>query len=135
MEARNLIHRVLTIVTLLALLLPAPMSRAERPSRQPSAVGNFPAAAFSSPAEAKAPVASATGWDEVGTGSATDGGISDNSGASYRPSVAIAPDGTVHVAWEDYSGGDLVSIFARYGASDFRQRWATHTGGAREVPG
>ena len=29
----------------------------------------------------------------------------------------------------------FVSIFARYGATGFRPRWATHLGGAREIPG
>jgi len=54
---------------------------------------------------ATAPV---TGWQEVGTGSATSGGISDNSGDSRRPSLAIAPapDGTPYVTWYDDGGGD-----------------------------
>jgi len=42
-------------------------------------------------------------WVEVGTGSATGGGISGNDGYSTHPSLAIAPDGTPHVAWSDDS--------------------------------
>jgi hypothetical protein len=45
-------------------------------------------------------------WEEVGLGSASDGGISDNSGDSLSPSAAVAPDGTLYVAWYDTSGGD-----------------------------
>ncbi len=45
-------------------------------------------------------------WEEVGTGSASGGGISDNSGESVSPSVAIAPDGTPYVAWKDESNGN-----------------------------
>ena len=43
---------------------------------------------------------------EVGGGSASGGGISDNGGDSSRPWVAIALDGTPHVAWYDDSAGD-----------------------------
>jgi hypothetical protein len=42
-------------------------------------------------------------WVEVGTGSATGGGISGNVGYSTHPSLAIAPDGTPYVAWSDDS--------------------------------
>jgi len=45
-------------------------------------------------------------WAEVGGSSASVGGISDNSGMSSTPSVAIAPGGTPYVAWYDSSGGD-----------------------------
>ena len=51
-------------------------------------------------------------WEVMGVGSASDGGISDNSGNSYVPSVAIAPDGTPYIAWEDDSGGDY-EIYVR----------------------
>ncbi len=51
-------------------------------------------------------------WEEVGVGSASGGGISNNVGASTYPSIAIAIDGTPYVAWEDYSG-DNVDIYVR----------------------
>jgi len=54
-------------------------------------------------------------WEEVGAGSASGGGISDNSGESYAPSVAIAPDGTPYVAWYDSSGGDDEIYVRRWG--------------------
>lgn len=43
------------------------------------------------------------GWEEVGAGSASAGGISDNYGVSVYPSLAISPDGTPYIAWEDWS--------------------------------
>ena len=45
------------------------------------------------------------GWEELGAGSATGGGISDNDGLSYAPALAIGPDGPV-IAWTDGSNGD-----------------------------
>lgn len=39
-------------------------------------------------------------WAEVGDGSASGGGISNLAGGSGSPSIAIAPDGTIYVAWE-----------------------------------
>lgn len=40
-------------------------------------------------------------WDEVGEGSASAGGISDDVGWSADPSIAVAADGTVYVAWRN----------------------------------
>ncbi len=45
-------------------------------------------------------------WVEMGSGSASGGGISSNSGSSRFPSLAVAPDGTPLVAWTDQSHGD-----------------------------
>jgi hypothetical protein len=53
------------------------------------------------------------GWEEVGSSSASGGGISDNNGGSYAPSVSTAPDGTPYVAWDDDSGGTVVDIYIR----------------------
>lgn len=50
-------------------------------------------------------LAQAQGWEEVGTGSATGGGISNNAGESSRPSIGLLPDGTLCVAWDDASSG------------------------------
>jgi hypothetical protein len=52
-------------------------------------------------------------WEEVGVGSATDGGISDNGPSSHSPVVAVAPDGTPYVAWEDYADGAR-EVYVRY---------------------
>jgi hypothetical protein len=43
-------------------------------------------------------------WVAVGPGSASQGGISDNPGLSRWPSIAIAPDSTPYIAWEDENG-------------------------------
>lgn len=44
-------------------------------------------------------------WTEVGTGSASNGGISKNTGDSFKPSIAVAPDGTPYITWHDNSNG------------------------------
>ena len=45
-------------------------------------------------------------WEEVGEGSASDGGIRDNNYGSYVPSNAIAPNGTPYITWSNDSSGD-----------------------------
>jgi hypothetical protein len=60
-------------------------------------------------------------WEEVGTGSASGGGISDNSGDSYWPSVALAPDGTPYVAWNDDSGGNFEIYVRRWNGSSWEE--------------
>jgi hypothetical protein len=68
-------------------------------------------------------------WEEVGTGSATGGGISDNSGSSGRPVMAVAPDGTVYVAWEDYSDGDSEIYVRRWRYDAWEQIGGSASGG------
>jgi len=53
-------------------------------------------------------------WEEVGTASASNGGISDNDGKSRTPAVAIAPDGTPYVVWYDKSSGDYEIYVKRW---------------------
>ncbi|MCI0393484.1 MAG: hypothetical protein L0322_00915, partial [Chloroflexi bacterium] len=60
-------------------------------------------------------------WPEVGTGSATGGGISNNSTASYQCSLAVAPDGTVYVAWGDEGGGDSEIYVRRWNGSSWQE--------------
>ena len=55
-----------------------------------------------------------TVWEEVGTGSATGGGISQNVGLSFYPSLAIAPDGTPYVAWQVYNPGSTQIYILRW---------------------
>ena len=69
-------------------------------------------------------------WEEVGAGSATGGGISANSGDSLHPSVAVAPDGTPYVAWDDDSGGDNEIYVRRWNGSSWEEVGAgSATGG------
>jgi hypothetical protein len=49
-------------------------------------------------------------WQEVGAGSASGIGISNSGGSAAGPSVAIAPDGTVYVAWENFADRSQVHI-------------------------
>ena len=45
-------------------------------------------------------------WREIGAGSASGGGISNNAGHSTHPAIAAVPDGRLYVAWVDQSSGD-----------------------------
>ena len=60
-------------------------------------------------------------WEEVGAGSAGGSGISDNSGDSGAPSLAIAPNGTPYVAWSDSSGGDAEIYVRRWNGSSWEE--------------
>ncbi len=51
-------------------------------------------------------------WVEMG-GSASGGGISNSSGESQFPSLAIGGDGVPVVAWSDSNGGNLSEIYLR----------------------
>jgi len=95
MYTHNVLYRGLTIVVLVTLLLLAASPRGTAaPTAHPSADPN-------------------AGWQEVGAGSASGGGISDNGDDSERPSLAIAPDGTLYVAWHDYCCRGQEEIFVR----------------------
>ena len=54
-----------------------------------------------------------TAWVEMGSGSASGGGVSATPGGSFRPSLAINAAGVAAVAWEDNSGGGDYEIYAR----------------------
>ncbi|MBM4084320.1 MAG: choice-of-anchor D domain-containing protein, partial [Planctomycetes bacterium] len=53
-----------------------------------------------------------TSWGEMGAGSATGGGISNNAGHSFAPSIQIGSDGRPVVAWSDGTDGDY-EIYVR----------------------
>jgi len=65
--------------------------------RQPGAYGSAPPAP-TYPVHLLSLDANA-GWTEVGSGSASGGGISNDNNSTF-PSLAIAPDGTPYVAWQ-----------------------------------
>ncbi len=52
-------------------------------------------------------------WAEMGSGSASDGGISHNADSSLDPSLAIGSDGKPVVAWQDRSNGSSFEIYVR----------------------
>ncbi|MBN1582574.1 MAG: VWA domain-containing protein, partial [Anaerolineae bacterium] len=64
---------------------------------------------------------SGSSWQEVGAGSASGGGISDDEGASWHPSLAIAPDGTPYVAWHNYEDGDAQIYVRRWSGSSWQE--------------
>jgi hypothetical protein len=49
-------------------------------------------------------------WEEVGAGSATGGGISNDDVFSLDPSIAIAPDGTPYIAWQNENGNEEIYV-------------------------
>jgi hypothetical protein len=68
-------------------------------------------------------------WEEVGTGSASGGGISDNSGSSYAPSIAIGPDKLPYVCWYDFSAGNYEIYIRRWNGSSWEEVGAGSAGG------
>lgn len=46
------------------------------------------------------------GWEEMGVGSASSGGISNSAGQSSNPSLAVGPGGAPIIAWSDDSSGN-----------------------------
>jgi hypothetical protein len=61
------------------------------------------------------------GWEEVGAGSASGGGISNNSSGSYHPAITIAADDTPYIAWDDASGGDHEIYVRRWSGSGWEE--------------
>jgi uncharacterized protein YegL len=59
------------------------------------------------------------GWEELGSGSATEGGISDNIGLSNAPSISLAPDGTAYIAWQDDTSGDSEIYVKKWNGSSW----------------
>jgi len=62
------------------------------------------AAVLAAPDETEA-VANA-GWEAMGVGSASGGGISKSAGQSSNPSLAVGPGGAPIIAWSDDSSGN-----------------------------
>ncbi len=52
-------------------------------------------------------------WVEMGAGSASGGGISQNTGSSVEPSLAIGLDGNPIIAWEDDANGGNIEIYVK----------------------
>jgi len=102
MKTRKLFYRILTVLILCAMLLP------------------WSSGSLSRTAQAACPI-TAGNWHEVGADSACAGGISNNVEASVFPSLAIAPDGTPYVAWEDSSSGDGEIYVRRWNGSGWEE--------------
>jgi len=54
-----------------------------------------------------------TSWQELGASSASGGGVSQNSGSSSLPALAVAANGDIAVAWMDDSSGDY-EVYAKH---------------------
>ena len=70
-----------------------------------------------------------TTWAEIGAGSATGDGISENSGVSGWPSLALMPDGSPIIAWEDDSTGDQEIYVRRWNGSTWVEMGGSASGG------
>jgi hypothetical protein len=68
-------------------------------------------------------------WETVGAGSASGGGISNNSGASFAPTIAVGADRQPVVAWVDRSGGDTEIYLKRFTGSTWVALGPSATGG------
>lgn len=62
-----------------------------------------------------------TSWEEIGSSSATGGGISNDDSDSYGSSIAIAPDGTPYIAWDDYGGTDSEIYVRRWNGTSWEE--------------
>jgi hypothetical protein len=60
-------------------------------------------------------------WEEVGPGSASAGGVSQNEGRSLEPSLTIAVDGRVYAAWFDESSGNFEIYVRRWSGSSWEE--------------
>ena len=60
-------------------------------------------------------------WSEVGAGSASGGGVSNNSGSSMHPKLAISVDGTPYLVWADTSSGNWEIYVRIWDGSDWTE--------------
>ncbi|MGL4648267.1 MAG: hypothetical protein ACRC1H_02565, partial [Caldilineaceae bacterium] len=68
-------------------------------------------------------------WDEASPGSASGGGISNNSDASFAPAIAVGADGLPVVAWVDRSGGDTEIYLRKFDGDSWEPLGASASGG------
>jgi hypothetical protein len=69
-------------------------------------------------------------WEEVGVGSASGGGISNNSGLSREPSIGIAPNDTPYITWYDNSDVDEEIYIRRWNGTIWEEvGFGSATGG------
>jgi hypothetical protein len=69
------------------------------------------------------------GGEHISSGGYSGGGISDTGGPLGSPSLAIAPDGTPYVAWEDGSSGDSEIYIRRWNGDTWEEVGAGSAGG------
>lgn len=60
-------------------------------------------------------------WAQVGDNSAVNEGISNNIGESGAPALAIAPDGTLYIAWHDTTTGDSEIYIRKWTGSEWAE--------------
>ena len=69
------------------------------------------------------------GWEEMGVGSASGGGISNSSGNSANPSLGVGFDNAPVVAWGDFSSGNSEIYVRRWNGSAWVEMNGSASGG------
>ena len=104
-----------------------PTPTATRPvTATPTPTATRPATATPTPTATPPP---GDGWQPVGPGSASGGGISNNSGDSENVSLATGPGNTLYVAWSDSSGDDTEIYLRRWNGSAWSELGSSASGG------
>ena len=75
------------------------------------------------------------GWLEMGSGSASGGGISDTSKDSTVPAIAVTSGGTLYVAWSDESNGNNEIYVKRWDGASWTELNGSASGGGISVNG
>ena len=68
-------------------------------------------------------------WVEVGSGSATDGGVSNTAAISQAPWIEAAPDGSVYLAWHEAVGASYDIYLRHWDGSAWADVGGSATGG------
>ena len=106
----------------------------DEPTKTPTPTPSPTATVSATPSPTASPTASATPnapgqWEPAGSGAASGGGVSGNSGESTDPHMAAAPDGRLYLAWEDTSAGDSEIYLRRWEGSGWQPLGASAGGG------
>jgi hypothetical protein len=104
-----------------------PTPTATRPTTPtPTPTATRPATATPTPTATQPP---GNGWQSVGPGSASGGGISNNNGDSQNVALAAGPGNTLYVAWSDSSTGDAEIYLRRWDGAAWSELGGSASGG------
>lgn len=68
-------------------------------------------------------------WGEMGAGSASGGGVSNNRGRSVTPALVAGPDGRAYLAWSDDSSGNTEIYVRRWDGGAWVEIGGSASGG------
>ena len=106
---------------------PTPTATATRPATA-TRTATATRAATATPTPSATPP-TGFGWQPVGSGSASGGGISNNSGASQTVALAVGPDNTLYAAWSDTSSGNNEIYLRHWDGAAWRELGGSASGG------